>query len=59
MEEDEMFAHSEEVAAEAARIVESESKAITDIRSTAFYRNRMAGALLIRGFARVFQSFPV
>jgi len=51
--------YSEEVAAEAARIVESESKAITDIRSTAFYRNRMAGALLIRGFARVFQSFPV
>ncbi|MCX6357846.1 MAG: xanthine dehydrogenase family protein subunit M [Candidatus Aureabacteria bacterium] len=41
------------VAEEAARIVETESKAITDMRSTDTYRNRMAGALLIRGMARV------
>ncbi|MEI6634726.1 MAG: xanthine dehydrogenase family protein subunit M [Chlamydiota bacterium] len=45
--------YSEKVAGEAARIVEGESKAITDLRSTDVYRNRMAGALLLRGLARV------
>ena len=44
---------TEAVAREAARIAESESRAITDIRSTAPYRNRMAGALLLRGLERV------
>lgn len=46
--------YSAELAAEAARIAEGESRAITDLRSTKEYRNRMAGALLMRGLARLF-----
>ncbi len=45
--------YSVKVAEEAALIAEGESKAITDIRSTRYYRNKMAGALLLRGLARV------
>jgi CO/xanthine dehydrogenase FAD-binding subunit len=44
---------SDEVAREAARVAEKESRAITDLRSTDVYRNRMAGALLLRGLVRV------
>jgi CO/xanthine dehydrogenase FAD-binding subunit len=47
--------YSAEVAEEAARVAERESKAITDIRSTESYRNKMAGALLMRGLARVME----
>ncbi len=47
-------AYSEDIAAEAGRIAEGESRAISDIRSTREYRNRMAGALLVRGLARLF-----
>jgi xanthine dehydrogenase FAD-binding subunit len=47
--------YSREVAEEAARVAESESQAITDIRSTELYRNRMAGVLLLRGLARVIE----
>ncbi len=43
----------DEVAREAARIAERESRAITDLRSTESYRNRMAGALLQKGLARL------
>jgi len=43
----------DEVAREAARIAEKESRAITDLRSTESYRNRMAGALLQKGLARL------
>lgn len=43
----------DEVAREAARIAEQESRAITDLRSTESYRNRMAGALLCKGLARI------
>ncbi len=45
--------YSVKVAEEAALIAEGESKAITDIRSTKYYRNKMVGALLLRGLARV------
>lgn len=45
--------YSTELAAEAAGIAEGESRGITDLRSTADYRNKMAGALLLRGLARV------
>lgn len=45
--------YSVKVAEEAALIAEGESKAITDIRSTKCYRNKMVGALLLRGLARV------
>lgn len=45
--------YSEKIAGEAAGIAERESRAITDIRSTEAYRNKMAGALLVRGLARV------
>jgi len=45
--------YSPEIAAGAARIAEEESRGISDIRSTADYRNKMAGALLLRGLARV------
>jgi len=45
--------YSGKVAEEAARVTEEESRAITDVRSTESYRNRMAGALLIRGLARI------
>jgi len=48
--------YSAETAEEAARIAMEESRAITDIRSTEYYRNRMAGALLIRGLARVMEE---
>ena len=48
--------YSAEVAAQAAMIAEGESRGITDIRSTAFYRNRMVGALLIKGLARVMEQ---
>lgn len=44
---------SGDVARQAAGIAERESRAITDLRSTTSYRNRMAGALLLRGLARV------
>jgi CO/xanthine dehydrogenase FAD-binding subunit len=44
---------SDELAREAARVAEKESRAITDLRSTDVYRNRMAGALLLRGLVRV------
>jgi CO/xanthine dehydrogenase FAD-binding subunit len=46
-------AYSEKTAEEAGRIAEEESRAITDIRSTADYRNKMVGALLVRGLARI------
>ena len=46
-------AYSEKVAEEAGRIAEGESTAITDIRSTADYRDKMVVALLMRGLARV------
>lgn len=45
--------YSEKIAEEAGCIAEEESKAITDIRSTADYRNKMVGVLLVRGLARV------
>lgn len=45
--------YSEKVACEAGRIAEGESTAITDVRSTADYRNKMVGALLMKGLARV------
>jgi carbon-monoxide dehydrogenase medium subunit len=45
--------YCEAVAKAAARVAEEESKAITDIRSTESYRNRMAGALLVKGLARI------
>ncbi len=48
--------YSPEVAAGAAEIAEEESRGISDVRSTADYRNRMAGALLLRGMARVFEA---
>lgn len=48
--------YSPELAEKAARVAEGESKAITDIRSTEFYRNKMAGALLFRGLARVMEN---
>ena len=44
---------SDHVALEASRVAEKESRAITDLRSTDVYRNRMAGALLLRGLVRV------
>lgn len=46
-------AYSEETALEAGRIAEGESTAITDVRSTADYRNKMVGALLMRGLTRI------
>ncbi|MDD5557176.1 MAG: xanthine dehydrogenase family protein subunit M [bacterium] len=48
--------YSPEVAGRAARAAEEESRAITDLRSTSDYRNRMAGALLVRGLARVMEG---
>jgi CO/xanthine dehydrogenase FAD-binding subunit len=48
--------YSREVAEEASRIAGNESRAITDIRSTKDYRDKMAGALLLRGLARVMES---
>jgi CO/xanthine dehydrogenase FAD-binding subunit len=45
--------YSEKTAEEAGCIAEGESRAITDVRSTADYRNKMVGALLMRGLARV------
>jgi len=47
--------YSGDILSEAARILRSESRAITDIRSTESYRNKMAGALLIKGLARLFE----
>lgn len=47
--------YSPAVVRDAARIAEKESRAITDIRSSETYRNKMAGALLIRGLARVME----
>lgn len=44
---------SEDVARQAAGIAEKESRAISDLRSTESYRNKMAGALLLRGLVRV------
>ncbi|MEJ2744338.1 MAG: xanthine dehydrogenase family protein subunit M [bacterium] len=46
-------AYSEKTAEEAGCIAEGESRAITDVRSTADYRNKMVGALLMRGLARI------
>lgn len=40
---------NEEVIDRAARLIQKESRAISDIRSTARYRNEMAGLLLARG----------
>jgi CO/xanthine dehydrogenase FAD-binding subunit len=45
--------YSEKIAEEAGCIVEEESRAITDVRSTADYRNKMVGALLMKGLARI------
>jgi xanthine dehydrogenase iron-sulfur cluster and FAD-binding subunit A len=46
--------YSETAAGEAAAVAVSESRAITDLRSTETYRNKMAGALLMKGLARIF-----
>ena len=42
-----------EVISEASRICSEESRAITDIRSTASYRDEMAGVLLARGLEEI------
>jgi len=42
-----------EVISEAARLCSEESRAITDIRSTAGYRDEMAGLLLARGLEEI------
>ena len=42
-----------EVISEAARLCSEESRAITDIRSTASYRDEMAGVLLARGLEEI------
>ncbi len=42
-----------EVISEAARLCSEESRAITDIRSNAAYRDEMAGLLLSRGLAEI------
>jgi len=42
-----------EVISEASRICSEESRAITDIRSTADYRDEMAGLLLARGLGEI------
>ncbi|MFH1038513.1 MAG: xanthine dehydrogenase family protein subunit M [PVC group bacterium] len=41
---------------EAARICAEESRAITDLRSSAVYRNRMAGLLLARGLEELVEE---
>jgi CO/xanthine dehydrogenase FAD-binding subunit len=47
---------SEEVIAEAGRLTTEASKAITDIRSNAEYRDEMAGLLLTRGLKDILKS---